>query len=103
VRPIDFDDCGFGHFLSDLVVTYVTIPDGPDQEAGRAALFAGYRTVRPLPEEWLKDYLPPLLWARRFLLLRWFATRTDHPTLYARLPQFAEGAVTAARTLLASD
>jgi Ser/Thr protein kinase RdoA (MazF antagonist) len=100
VRPIDFDDCGFGHFLTDLVVTYVSVPAGPAQEETRAALFDGYRAVRPLPEPWLRDHLAPLVWGRRFLMMRWFVTCTDNPMLVRRTPAFVAETVAAARALL---
>lgn len=100
VRPIDFDDCGFGHFLTDLIVTYVSVPSGPAQEATRTAVLDGYRSLRPLPDNWLRDLLPPLVWGRRFLMMRWFVSRTDNPMLAKRTPAFVAETVTAARAVL---
>jgi Ser/Thr protein kinase RdoA (MazF antagonist) len=48
VRPIDFDDCGFGPRLYDFAVTLNELYDEPTYPALRAALLAGYRRVRPL-------------------------------------------------------
>jgi Ser/Thr protein kinase RdoA (MazF antagonist) len=51
VRAIDFDDCGFGHFLYDLGTLLETLLFRPDYLALRAALLGGYRQVWPLPPE----------------------------------------------------
>ncbi len=51
VRPIDFDDCGFGMQLFDLAVMLSEVLAWPQYPVMRAALLAGYRRVRPLPPE----------------------------------------------------
>jgi Ser/Thr protein kinase RdoA (MazF antagonist) len=51
VRPIDFDDCGFGPRLYDLAVTLDNVPHNATYPALRAGLLAGYRRVRPLSTE----------------------------------------------------
>jgi Ser/Thr protein kinase RdoA (MazF antagonist) len=48
VRPIDFDDCGFGPRLYDPAVTLYMFQGRPNYPALRAAYLAGYRRVRPL-------------------------------------------------------
>jgi Ser/Thr protein kinase RdoA (MazF antagonist) len=48
VRLIDFDDCGWGHYLYDLAVTLQQINDHPRIGTLREALLAGYRQERDL-------------------------------------------------------
>jgi Ser/Thr protein kinase RdoA (MazF antagonist) len=49
VRAIDFDDCGYGPFVYDLAVTLSELTRRAGYPALRAAMLAGYRTVRSLP------------------------------------------------------
>jgi Ser/Thr protein kinase RdoA (MazF antagonist) len=49
VRLIDFDDCGWGHYLHDLAVTTHEIDFLPRGPALTQALLGGYRRVRDLP------------------------------------------------------
>jgi Ser/Thr protein kinase RdoA (MazF antagonist) len=51
VGAIDFDDCGWGHYLHDLSVTLSEIQTHTHYEALRSALLRGYRSVRSLPTE----------------------------------------------------
>jgi Ser/Thr protein kinase RdoA (MazF antagonist) len=51
VRAIDFDDCGYGPFVYDLAVTLSELTGRSRYPALRAAMLAGYRTVRPLASE----------------------------------------------------
>ncbi len=46
VGAIDFDDCGFGHYLFDLNLTLLEPQRLRQYAALRTALFAGYRRVR---------------------------------------------------------
>jgi Ser/Thr protein kinase RdoA (MazF antagonist) len=46
---IDFDDCGYGHWLYDLAVPLTQLHRHPVFPALRQALLAGYRRRRPLP------------------------------------------------------
>jgi Ser/Thr protein kinase RdoA (MazF antagonist) len=48
---IDFDDCGFGHWLYDLAVPLTGLERHPDYPALREALLAGYRQRRSLTAE----------------------------------------------------
>lgn len=58
VGAIDFDLCGLGHYLLDLVVTMTVTPLQPrredDIERMREALLEGYRSERSLPENYRK-------------------------------------------------
>lgn len=51
VGAIDFDDCGHAPYVYDLGVTLSELWNLPGKDELRAALLAGYRTLRPLPAE----------------------------------------------------
>jgi Ser/Thr protein kinase RdoA (MazF antagonist) len=48
---IDFDDCGYGHWLYDLAVPLTALQQRPDYCALRDALLTGYRRRRALSPE----------------------------------------------------
>lgn len=48
---IDFDDCGFGHWLCDIAVTFSELQSRPDYAALRQGFLAGYRSIRSLSAE----------------------------------------------------
>ncbi len=48
---IDFDDCGYGHWLYDLAVTLYCLNNHPDFAVLREAFLTGYRRSRPLSTE----------------------------------------------------
>jgi Ser/Thr protein kinase RdoA (MazF antagonist) len=78
-RVIDFDDCGWGHYLFDLTVTLRELAHLPTYPALRAALLAGYRTIRPFPQQH-EAYLETFFALRRIQLLIWVIESRDHPT-----------------------
>ena len=87
VRAIDFDDCGFGHFLYDLGVLLETLVFRPDYLALRAALLDGYRRVRLLPseQEVLLDTFVAARWVHVGLVM-W--ARQELATARAYAPRF---------------
>ncbi len=74
VTLIDFDDCGFGFRLYDLAVLMTQNQDLPDADALQGAAVAGYRSLRPLPDEAL-EALPLLIMARRLASMGWTVSR----------------------------
>jgi Ser/Thr protein kinase RdoA (MazF antagonist) len=78
VRVIDFDDCGFGHYLFDLNVTLLEIQYLPRYPELKAALLAGYRQVRSLPLE-DEAYLDAFFALRHLQLLVWVLESRAHP------------------------
>jgi Ser/Thr protein kinase RdoA (MazF antagonist) len=78
VRAIDFDDCGYGHYLYDLGVTLIELQQLPRYEELRAALLAGYRRLRPLPMAH-EHYLEVFFALRRLQLLMWVLESREHP------------------------
>lgn len=87
VRAIDFDDCGWGHFLYDLAVTEWYLQARPDFAALREAHMRGYREVRPLSED-EEALLPTFLAARSLMIAMYLATRKDNPRLWQEAPAF---------------
>ena len=78
VRAIDFDDCGWGHFVYDLAVTLSELRWRPDYGARRAGLLRGYRAVRPLPAAH-ERYLEVFHGLRLLQLTLWFLEQRHHP------------------------
>jgi Ser/Thr protein kinase RdoA (MazF antagonist) len=89
VRLIDFDDCGFGHFLFDLHVTLIEVQRFPNYEALRAALLRGYRSVRPLDPAH-EAYLNSFFALRCLQLLIWVLESREHPTFRDQWRAWAE-------------
>ncbi len=78
VRAIDFDDCGWGHFVYDLAVTLSELRERRDDRALRAGLLRGYRAFRPLPPEH-ERFLEVFHGLRLLQLTLWFLEQRDHP------------------------
>ncbi len=77
-RLIDFDDCGWGHLLSDFAVTLTELEGRPDAAELRAGLLAGYGEVLPAPEG-LEELLPAFVALRRLKIVLWVVEQRRHP------------------------
>jgi Ser/Thr protein kinase RdoA (MazF antagonist) len=86
-RAIDFDDCGFGHFMNDCGITLWYLQGRPNFAELREAYLRGYRGVRELPKR-EEDLLESFQAARTLFMCSWFARRTDHPGLRKAAPRF---------------
>ena len=91
IAAIDFDDCGFGFHVYDLVIpllgSYFHLKEHKKTRSYtklKKALLAGYSSIQPLSEEDL-ELLQDLIIARRLLMLGWFQSRSDNPLLKGRL------------------
>jgi Ser/Thr protein kinase RdoA (MazF antagonist) len=73
---IDFDDAAFGWRAYDLAVALVFYRDHPRFERFRDACVAGYRRVRPLPED-VVALLPMFLLVRGLAQLGWLRQRPE--------------------------
>jgi Ser/Thr protein kinase RdoA (MazF antagonist) len=78
VRAIDFDDCGWGHYLYDLMVPLWATQFSPIYPALRLALLNGYRAVQPLSPDH-ENYLPAFFALRQIQILVWVLESRDHP------------------------
>ena len=102
VRPIDFDDCGFGWYLFDVATTLNYVIDQPAFELTSVpAFFDGYRKHRPLPESEMV-HLPMMLTARRLTYIGWVITRQEITEIRKRTPVLVEKGVRSAAEYLAS-
>ena len=77
IAIIDFDDCGFGWYLSELPAALSFIEDHPDRDTLIHEWIAGYRAVSNLDQAMI-DQLPTLFMLRRFALLAWLGYQVDH-------------------------
>lgn len=85
VCPIDFDDLAIGHPVADAAVTV-----GLARLAHREAYFAGYRSVAPFPDEWVRA-LPAYAFGRRVRMLGWNSFRAGTmPALADRIPMLVD-------------
>ena len=75
IRLIDFDDCGDSWHLFEFATAVFDLLGEPPYEPCVAALVAGYREQRPLPEEHVAR-LPSFVLARALSYLGWCASRT---------------------------
>jgi Ser/Thr protein kinase RdoA (MazF antagonist) len=78
VCAIDFDDCGWGHFIYDFAVTLSEVSVLNHFPALRDGLLAGYQQVRPLPAG-LEVHLPAFLALRELKLMIWLLEQRDRP------------------------
>ena len=86
VHFIDFDDCGWGYRLFDIATTLYKAVDEPDFPDLRAALLAGYATMRPLPDVGL---LPLFIVLRALTYLGWIEARREEPGMADKALQYA--------------
>ena len=77
-RPIDFDDCHFAPYMTDVATTLWQL-HGDNQVALRAAYMEGYETTRPAPDDWERQ-VAAFMAARYFSMMDWMLgwRREDH-------------------------
>jgi Ser/Thr protein kinase RdoA (MazF antagonist) len=80
---IDFDDCGYGHWLYDLAVTLYCLTDHPHFAALKEAFLTGYRRSRPLSKE-QETYLETFIALRTLQDLLWRIEERDQPAFRDR-------------------
>lgn len=86
VRPIDFDDCGFGWYVYDILVCAAGFLWGqPGYNEKMSWFLDGYRRVRPFDDADL-DMVEPFRVVRHLDMLGWVASRSDNPRLASYLP-----------------
>jgi Ser/Thr protein kinase RdoA (MazF antagonist) len=101
IRLIDFDDSGFGWHLFELATALYFESDAPHFDAAFAALVAGYRSVRELPEEQIR-HMPLFFAARSFTYLGWIHTRPETETARTMGPALVDLACRTAGRYLAT-
>ncbi len=100
VRPIDFDDAGFGWHLFDMSVTLNHLFFDPLESLATESLVAGYRCARPISDAEL-SYLPLFMTMRSCSYLGWIRDRLEVPEILERAPKLIGNACRAAEAYLA--
>lgn len=100
LRPIDFDDAGFGWYLFEIATSLYFIRRHRLYPTARDALIAGYRQHRTLSDEHLR-LLPMFLAVRGTTYLGWVHSRQGEPAAQELAPWIIELGVAAARDYLA--
>lgn len=82
LRLIDFDDCGWGHYLYDLAVTIHEVDYLPRGAELRQTLLDGYRQVRALsPADEARIHTFYMFYMLRELqITTWFLQERDNPS-----------------------
>ena len=99
IRPIDFDDAGFGWHLFDMAVTLNHLFFDPLEQLATESLVAGYRRSRPLSDEEL-SHLPLFMTMRSCSYLGWIRDRLEVPEILERAPKLVANACRAAEAYL---
>ncbi len=86
VGAIDFDDCAWGYYLYDLAPPLLQFKDTPRYAELRAALLAGYTSVRSLPAGG-ENALETCIAARYLASCRWLASNLHNPRIRERAPE----------------
>lgn len=91
LRPIDFDDCGYGWYMFDIATILFAYLDEPGYQQIEDALFAGYRSVdgRIALD---RTTLPLFMMLRSFTYLGWIQTRSDTEISQSLAPMLIERA-----------
>jgi Ser/Thr protein kinase RdoA (MazF antagonist) len=84
VLPIDFSQSGFGCYLFDIGMTLSSLPAN-----FRAGMLAGYRSLRPLPEDGLRLVEGSLIASRLSYYAFHLHDPTQHDWLRGRLARLA--------------
>lgn len=78
VRAIDFDDCGYGHYLYDIAVTLSEVNWRNDTPELRKSFLKGYRSIRELSSGH-EGYLDTFINYRDLQMIVWKIEMRDHP------------------------
>jgi Ser/Thr protein kinase RdoA (MazF antagonist) len=78
-RPIDFDDCHFAPYMTDVATTLWHHAKDAQSPALRDAYIEGYHTTRPTPSDW-ENQVAVFMAARCFSMMDWILgwRREDH-------------------------
>lgn len=79
VHAIDFDACGWGHYLLDIGVSFATLLTRHNYPELRQAFLQGYRRVRPLSADH-EALLDTFVAARLMCHILWLAAHVDEPS-----------------------
>jgi Ser/Thr protein kinase RdoA (MazF antagonist) len=92
IGAIDFDDCGYGHWLYDLAVPLTILRKHPAYPALRRGLLTGYRRRRPLPAD-QEAHLETFIALRTVQDVLGVINEKDHPAFRERWEAAAAGGI----------
>ncbi len=101
IRPIDFDDAGFGWHMFDIATTLYFVAEDPDFAALRDALLQGYTSLRLLARA-ETDALPLFLMLRGTTYLGWVGSRSETATARELAPDLIRRCCAMCEAYLAS-
>jgi Ser/Thr protein kinase RdoA (MazF antagonist) len=101
VHAIDFDGCGWGHYLFDIGVTFSTLLARNNYAALRNAFLAGYRRIRPLSTEH-EALIDTFIAGRLMCHILWLAAHIDEPAYGERARRRIEYELGELKSFLAS-
>lgn len=88
--PLDFDDCGYAHWVYDFAAALGDETEDEDWRDHRDALFDGYTKIQPLPKG-VEEHLEVFIAARIVSLMLWAADMsTVNPAVKESLPAWFE-------------
>ncbi len=90
LNVIDFDDLGWGYWLSDFAAALAYETMREEYPTIRDVMLGGYAEVRPLPPD-AERLLPRLIQTRCYSVIDWVLQRSDNPMLRAEGPAWIEG------------
>lgn len=96
---IDFDDCGFSWFATDLANALSFIEDKPLIPQLISSWFEGYGKVKE-PTKTMKMMVPHLIMMRRMQLSAWLTSHAEIPTAIKLNNYFHQGTVKLAKNYL---
>lgn len=76
VKVIDFDDCGFSWYMSDLATPVSFYEHRPEVPGLMESLLDGYRSVRALSKA-EEEEIPTFVMLRRLLLVAWIGSHAE--------------------------
>jgi Ser/Thr protein kinase RdoA (MazF antagonist) len=102
LKVIDFDDCGFGWYVFELVTCLYFYLDYPHYEQMKERLLAGYSEATGFEAGEAIKTLPLFLMLRSMTYLAWIMTRQNTPTAQALSPMLRERTFRLCEEFLAS-
>jgi Ser/Thr protein kinase RdoA (MazF antagonist) len=76
VKVIDFDDCGFTWYMSDIATPVSFYEHRPEVPGLIESLLEGYRTVRAVSRA-EEEEIPTFIMLRRLLLVAWVGSHAE--------------------------
>lgn len=92
ITVIDFDDCGWSWFLTDLAAVLTFIESTPEAPSIVRRWLTGYLTVRPLDDAAMAE-IPTFVMLRRLTVLGWLGTHPESEVARSSLHEYIKDTV----------